>query len=159
MAAVDGSVPVEEYPLAAATGDAGTYLTGEDGRTLYFFAKDTTPGVSACNDKACVEEWPPYLLTADEVIVPADGVTGVVATITREDGTTQVTYDGRPLYYFKDDAVAGDATGQGIDEFFVALEDGGLSTAPAASEAPTASEVPTSSEPPAASEAPTTSAP
>ena len=40
-------------------------------------------------------------------------MTGAIATITRDDGTSQVTYKGVPVYYFKGDAKAGDTSGQG----------------------------------------------
>jgi hypothetical protein len=37
-----------------------------------------------------------------------------VGTITRSDGTTQVTYNGHPLYYFSGDKAPGDTNGQGV---------------------------------------------
>src|SRR5207253_10800819 len=40
-----------------------------------------------------------------------------LGTITRSDGTKQVTYDGHPLYYFVGDSAAGQANGQGSDNF------------------------------------------
>ena len=40
-----------------------------------------------------------------------------LGTITRSDGTKQVTYDGHPLYYFVGDSGPGTATGQGSDGF------------------------------------------
>ncbi|HUN38126.1 MAG TPA: hypothetical protein VMU95_39550 [Trebonia sp.] len=40
-----------------------------------------------------------------------------LSTITRSDGTKQVTYDGHPLYYFAGDSSAGQANGQGSDSF------------------------------------------
>ena len=46
-----------------------------------------------------------------------EGVTGVVSVAPRADGSWQVTYDGRPLYYWKDDKAAGDTTGQGVNAF------------------------------------------
>jgi predicted lipoprotein with Yx(FWY)xxD motif len=114
----------EQYPLATATDDLGTYLTGEEGRTLYFFTRDVTPGRSVCSG-GCLEAWPPYLLEEGESLTVDESVTGVVGQIPHEDGTFQVTYDGRPLYYWQDDTAAGDTTGQGVgDVWFVALEDG-----------------------------------
>jgi len=124
VAAVDGSLPAAPvYTIEMVTGGpSGTYLTGEDGKTLYVFDKDTTPGVSACTDTECLDEWPPFVNGGRDVFVAGDGVTGVVA----EDADGQVTYDGRPLYYFKDDAAAGDVKGQGLDGFFVATADGSM---------------------------------
>jgi hypothetical protein len=40
-----------------------------------------------------------------------------LGTITRSDGTKQVTYDGHPLYYFVGDSAAGQTNGQGSDNF------------------------------------------
>jgi hypothetical protein len=42
---------------------------------------------------------------------------GDLGTITRSDGTKQVTYDGHPLYFFSGDSGPGTATGQGSDGF------------------------------------------
>ncbi len=43
------------------------------------------------------------------------GVTGAVALITGEDGGTQVTYKGRPLYEYSGDTAPGQTTGDGVD--------------------------------------------
>lgn len=45
-------------------------------------------------------------------------VTGALTTFAREDGTLQVAYNGMPLYYFANDAVAGETNGQGIGGFW-----------------------------------------
>ncbi len=125
----------EAYTVTAVTTDLGTFLTGEDGKTLYYFTKDAAPGASVCEDD-CATNWPPFTLDAGETLAAGDGVTGVLATFSRSDGTTQVAYDGRPLYYFAPDAAGGDVNGQGIgDVWFVALVDGSV-PAPAASGAP-----------------------
>jgi predicted lipoprotein with Yx(FWY)xxD motif len=47
-------------------------------------------------------------------------VTGTLGQLTRADGTSQVTYNGMPLYGWKNDTKAGDVTGQGINSFLVA---------------------------------------
>ena len=55
-----------------------------------------------------------------------DGVTGTFGTVKRDDGTTQVTYAGAPIYYFAKDTKAGDVTGQGVGGvWFVAAVAGG----------------------------------
>lgn len=125
-----------DLSVGTATDDLGTYLVGPEGLTLYFFAADTTPGVSVCVD-GCAEAWPPLLAAEGQAIVAADeGVTGTLGAVPRADGSLQVTYRGRPLYYWQNDAAPGDTTGQGVnDVWFVALADG---TLPIAAEAPAA---------------------
>lgn len=152
VASVDGSLGVATpsaaapsgtvYTVNATTTDLGTFLTGEDGKTLYFFAMDTAPGASVCGDDGgCKANWPPFTLDAGEALAAGDGVTGVLSTFTRADGSTQVTFDGRPVYYFIGDQKAGDVTGQGIGGiWFVAAANGSL-PAPAASGAPASSPV------------------
>lgn len=101
----------------------GKFLTGDDGKTLYMFMPDAD-GKSACNT-GCVDSWPPFTLDAGETVSGGDGVTGTFATITRDDGSTQVTYAGHPLYYFSGDQAAGDTTGQGLkDKWYVLGADG-----------------------------------
>lgn len=102
----------------------GAFLTGEDGKTLYVLTKDT-PGVSTCTG-SCASAWPPFLLGAGESANGGTDVTGTFGTITRDDGTTQVTYKDAPLYYFAGDAAAGEVNGQGVNGvWFVASPDGG----------------------------------
>ncbi|MET0773828.1 MAG: hypothetical protein ABWZ82_12140, partial [Candidatus Limnocylindrales bacterium] len=116
----------EVYTVNATTTDLGTFLTGEDGKTLYYFANDTAPGASVCEGD-CITNWPLFLLEEDETLEAGEGVTGVLATFPRADGSMQVSYDGRPLYYFAGDAAAGETNGQGRgDVWYVAAEDGTL---------------------------------
>ena len=103
----------EVYDVKVATAGALTFLTGEDGKTLYIFKKDTTPGKSACNGD-CATNWPPFVLDAGDSFKAGDGVTGTLATIKRDDGTDQVTYNGAPLYYFAADTAAGQTNGQNV---------------------------------------------
>jgi predicted lipoprotein with Yx(FWY)xxD motif len=89
----------------------GSFLMDDKGMTLYLFTKDT-PNTSNCYDK-CATAWPP-LLTTDKAEA-GDGVdTSKLGTTKRTDGTTQVTYNGWPLYYYVKDKAAGDVTGQDV---------------------------------------------
>jgi predicted lipoprotein with Yx(FWY)xxD motif len=67
-------------------------------------------GKSACSG-GCLTTWPALTVKAGETPGAGAGVTGKVGTITRDDGTLQVTYNGLPLYFFKNDKVEGDANG------------------------------------------------
>ena len=90
----------------------GAYLTGDDGRTLYINTNDSA-GTSTCTGD-CAASWPPFTLEAGETAAGGSGVTGAFGTTSRDDGSTQVTYNGAPLYYFVADTAAGTTTGQGI---------------------------------------------
>lgn len=96
------------------SGPDGTYLTDGSGRTLYLFMADTA-GASNCN-ATCTALWPP--LTTAAAPAASSGVNAAnLGTITRSDGTKQVTYSGHPLYYFAQDSSAGQTTGQGNPGF------------------------------------------
>jgi predicted lipoprotein with Yx(FWY)xxD motif len=90
---------------------AGDALAGADGMTLYIFKADTA-GTSTCYD-ACADKWPAFLGDGSEVNA-GSGISGAFGTTTRDDGSRQVTHGGQPLYYFSDDAAAGDAKGEGF---------------------------------------------
>ena len=111
-------IPTHEVSSALIDGDfdndgendrilIGGAAASQPGLTLYVFDPDQNSSGSICND-GCATNWPP-LLTTDGV---PSGVSNL-GTITRNDGSTQVTYDGRPLYFFINDNVAGDTNGQG----------------------------------------------
>ena len=111
----------EPYKLEASSGSVGAYLTGEDGKTLYTFKPDVADsGKSTCNGD-CATNWPPFEVDEADEVEAGDGVSGKISVITRDDGTMQVAYNGKPLYYFKNDTKAGDTNGQGLaDKWFVA---------------------------------------
>ncbi|MGH7156215.1 MAG: COG4315 family predicted lipoprotein, partial [Acetobacteraceae bacterium] len=69
---------------------------------------------SACND-ACATAWPP-MMTSGAPIAGTGVMGGMLGTIQRTGGS-QVTYDGKPLYYFVGDHSAGTVAGQGITHF------------------------------------------
>jgi predicted lipoprotein with Yx(FWY)xxD motif len=86
--------------------------------TLYTYGKDTS-GTSACSG-ACAANWPPLAPGAGSPTA-GSGVSGTLATITRADGTMQVTYNGLPLYNWVGDQQPGDVTGDGVENFHVAV--------------------------------------
>jgi predicted lipoprotein with Yx(FWY)xxD motif len=98
---------------AEDVGTIGTVLVaGSNGMTVYTFTKDVKDsGKSNCTG-GCLETWPALTVAAGETPTGGDGVTGTLGTITREDdGTTQVTYNGLPLYFFAGDQKPGDDNG------------------------------------------------
>jgi len=110
----------------------GSFLVDSKGMTLYLFTKDT-PNTSTCYG-GCAKAWPPLLTTG----APSGGAgvnASLLGTTARTDGTTQVTYNGWPLYYWAKDKAAGDTTGQGVQNVWYVIDPAGKSvtTAPAAS--------------------------
>jgi len=89
-------------------------LTDGSGRAVYRWTKDTG-GTSACTG-ACTGAWPP-VTTTGTATASGGAKASDLGTITRSDGTKQVTYDGHPLYFFSGDSGAGTASGQGSDSF------------------------------------------
>ena len=96
--------------LAQVVGSMGTLLVAaSNGHTLYTFNSDT-PGVSNCKS-GCSSTWPPLSVPAGVTPSGGAGVTGQLGTITRDDGSLQVTYMGLPLYFFHSDSKPGDTNG------------------------------------------------
>ena len=100
--------------IKTTSGSAGAFLTDGSGRAVYLFAKDSMNS-SACSG-ACAASWPPVTATGS-VTAGAGATASDLGTITRSDGTKQVTYDGHPLYYYAGDSGPGSTTGQGSDSF------------------------------------------
>ncbi len=133
--AAQGSPTAEETATVFVRQDPalGTILTDPKGMTLYLFTKDTTRGESTCYDR-CAQAWPPY--TAAESLTLPSGVPGELTTISRTDGTTQIAYNGIPLYYWANDQQPGDTTGQGVGDVWFVVAPGaefGVAATPVAS--------------------------
>src|SRR5579859_4343132 len=97
-------------PNALKTAKIGgaTVLTNAKGFTLYWFALDTST-ISKCNG-TCAGVWPPVPGPA----TLASGVRGHLGTIARQDGSTQATYNGHPVYTYGGDSKPGQNNGNGI---------------------------------------------
>ena len=102
--------------VAVAGSRFGEILVDAEGRTLYAFTKDKGDQ-SVCSGE-CATNWP--ALTG-----PATAGTGaqaaLLSTSTQANGTSQVTYDGRPLYHFAVDAKPGDTKGQAVGNVWFVL--------------------------------------
>jgi predicted lipoprotein with Yx(FWY)xxD motif len=100
--------------VSATSTSLGMILVDGSGRTLYLFEKDQ-PNQSACAG-ACVAAWP--VDQSSGTPKAGSGATAsLLGTIKRGDGSTQVTYNKHPLYYFSGDSGAGQQHGQGVDAF------------------------------------------
>jgi len=109
--------------LMVADSTLGEIVVDADGKTLYMFDTDTQgSGESSCTGE-CLTNWPPLTTEGDAPAV--EGVTGEVDTITTADGSTQVTLNGWPLYYFAGDTAPGDVNGQGVGGIWWVLSPAG----------------------------------
>lgn len=86
----------------------GGVLVGANGMTLYTFDRDTVAGKSACNGP-CAANWPPLMAPAGAT------ASGDWSIVTRDDGTKQWAYKGKPLYHWTKDQKPGDRTGEGFN--------------------------------------------
>jgi len=113
--------------LAVADTALGKILVDSKGLTVYYFTKDKAgSGTSVCSGD-CLVAWPSVVATSDPPT--GEGVTAKLGTITRDDGTKQVTVDGLPVYEFQKDKAPGDVTGQGVGKvWYVVAPDGKMIT-------------------------------
>ena len=130
---VAGSAPATTSSVPAATSSTpsvtpialittkhnkklGTILgAGPKQLTVYLFEGDK--GQSSSCTGACSSLWPPV---TGKPKATAGAKSADLGTITRPDGTTQITYSGHPLYFYANDIKdgdAGDAYGEAITSF------------------------------------------
>lgn len=102
-----------QVKVGMAKGSEGTYLTAS-GRAVYMWVADSS-GSSSCSGQ-CAKVWPP--LTTSSTPSATGGVAASdLSTISRSDGSKQVTYKGHPLYFFVTDTGSGTTKGQGSNSF------------------------------------------
>ena len=100
--------------VGISTTGIGRILVNSQGHTLYLFKADQ--GTKSACTGACAGAWPPLLVTGKPTA--SSGVTAsLLGTTTRPEGTTQLTYNGHPLYLFAQDQKAGETNGQGVSAF------------------------------------------
>jgi predicted lipoprotein with Yx(FWY)xxD motif len=87
-------------------------LTSSYGKTMYTFDKDQVgSGKSACVS-TCADNWPPVY------VEPGIKLSGDFSYISRNDGQKQLTYKGKPLYFFVKDKNPGDKTGDNVNNIW-----------------------------------------
>jgi predicted lipoprotein with Yx(FWY)xxD motif len=79
----------------------GKILGDGRGQALYYFDKEKTRRSECYGD--CARAWPP-VLTEGRPVAGKGARARLLGTTKRRGGKRQVTYDGRPLYYYVDDA-------------------------------------------------------
>jgi len=102
-----GTVSVEEL------GDSGRVLVDSVGKALY--AADEEADSSVVCTGACTSSWIP--LTIDGRAPSGNSLPSELGVVERGGGTRQVTFDGKRLYTFVEDA-PGEVTGDGFSDAF-----------------------------------------
>jgi predicted lipoprotein with Yx(FWY)xxD motif len=121
------SAPASSTPTSGAAGattvrtaasSLGVILVDSQGLPLYTYGGDTA-GTSNCTG-SCASVWPPVAVTGTPTF--ATGLTASkFSTITRTDGTKQLTLNGMPLYTFASDQPGAAPGGNNVNTFKVAL--------------------------------------
>jgi predicted lipoprotein with Yx(FWY)xxD motif len=139
--------------VADAMSDAtlgSSILVDSSGMTLYKFSADSA-GMSACSG-TCATVWPPLTVASGTTPKGGSGASGTFGTITRSDGSLQVTYDGHPLYTFSGDKSSGSTSGQNITSdggtwTVVTIGSGSSTTSPPATKTTTPATTPPTTKP------------
>ncbi|TDD28815.1 hypothetical protein E1218_06115 [Kribbella turkmenica] len=112
--AAGGATTAASSAPKLATGEVaglGKVVVDGNGRTVYVFDKDT-PGTSNCEGD-CLAKWP--VVPAGEGTPQLEGIdASLVGTVTRNDGSKQLSIGGLPIYLFAQDTRAGEAKGQAV---------------------------------------------
>ncbi|MFF0459478.1 SCO0930 family lipoprotein [Streptomyces mexicanus] len=109
--------------------EVGRVVTDSAGMTLYRFDRDTAEPAGSHCDGDCATTWPP---------VPAGDATAgtgidqdLLGSLTRADGTRQLTIGGWPAYRYAKDTRPGQVAGQGVGGTWYALAPTGKKASPA----------------------------
>ena len=111
--AMSSSAP-DRSTVTVRGSDYGRILFDGRGFALYAFTRDSA-GRSRCTG-ACAKAWPPYVVR----VRPKAGrgvIASLLGTIRRGDGSRQVTYAGKPLYYYVGDREPLQVLCQNVDEY------------------------------------------
>ena len=93
------AAPAKPTGTEIVLGDSefGSMLFDSKKQAIYIFERDSK-GRTVCYDE-CAEAWPP-VYTDGEPRAGRGVKQSLLGTVKRRDGRLQVTYDGRPLYFY-----------------------------------------------------------
>ena len=124
--------------VKVATTDAGKMLVNANGMTLYALEKDSK-NTSTCTG-GCATAWPPLVVTGKVVVAKGLDADDFATFMRTDNGMTQVSVYGAPLYTFSGDKAPGDTNGKTIPNWYVVGANGKpMEGAAAATTAPTTS--------------------
>ena len=107
LVAASAALAQTAAPAKVADTSKGKALVDAKGMTLYTFDRDAA-GKSACNGQ-CAQNWPPLMAAANA------SASGDWTVVTRDDGSKQWAYKGKPLYLWVKDTKPGEVTGDGVN--------------------------------------------
>ena len=117
------------------SGTLGRYFSTPEGLTLYITENDSVANQSTCSGD-CIVAWIPFSATKPLSLPP--GVPGELTLFDRDDGSTQVAYNGMPLYTYNADLGPGSTLGDGVGGTWRLATPGNQLGAPATPVVPTA---------------------
>jgi predicted lipoprotein with Yx(FWY)xxD motif len=94
----------------------GKFLVDSKGNTLYYFENDKQNGNSSACTGPCASVWPAYT-TSGAPKAQKGATASKLGTIKGSGGSTQVTYNGWPLYTYTVDSAPGQTNGEDIKSF------------------------------------------
>lgn len=98
----------------SSVAGVGTVVVDSVGKTLYFSDQDGNGTVRCTGD--CLSVWLP--VTTSGTSVPRGSVAGLSVIKRADNGQEQFAYQGKPLYEFRMDAMAGQFNGDGTHDQF-----------------------------------------
>jgi predicted lipoprotein with Yx(FWY)xxD motif len=105
--------------VTTSPSDGRSILVDDRGMTLYRYTEDQ--GATSVCYAGCAVAWPPVVVDSVPAVNNAALAQGLGMT-GRNDGTTQLTYMGQPLYYYVGDSKAGETTGEAGDGVWFVVE-------------------------------------
>ena len=102
--------------IAVADG----HLVTSDGKSVYFFEKDS--GMTSACKEACAQAWPAVVASGTPTV--GDGLDSSKVTTADGQVANQVAYNGHLLYTFSGDSKPGDTNGKSIPSWYLLNKDG-----------------------------------